>query len=178
MDVRRYKGSDCAVCDRFIGSSRICPYCGEISFVRPVHRFLRYASLVMSIVGLVFLYLFSAARDVPRIDVGDIGPRNNFARARIRGQVVGKAYVSRQSGRSSYLSFLVDDGTGELRVAAYSGVADELIAENRVPSPGRNVDVVGQITVSGGTRLRLRLQSASDLSVLPSDVAGSGRDGQ
>lgn len=156
-------GHICPSCERFIGPADICPYCNTDSAKKPVLRILRYAALLLGVVGLAFLYLMVTHRDLPVIKVGEITPMMNFAYVRVAGTVERDAYVVRKKGKVDYLSFSVDDGSGQLRVVAYRDVARALAEKGLVPERGTSVDVAGSLNVSAHGRIKLFLQDIGQL---------------
>jgi len=133
---------------------------------------LRVAALVLAVAGLVFLYLVACRRELPLVRVGDVTPLMNFAYVRVAGTVERNAYVSRKEGRVDYLSFSVDDGSGQLRVRAYGDVARRLAEKGMAPRRGMSVDVAGNLSVSGDGRIGLRLQAMEQLRFVEASPDG------
>jgi len=161
----RPRGDICPSCDRFIGTRTVCPYCDADSAKTPLMRYLRTAALCLAVVGLGLLYLMSTRREIPLTPIADITPTMNFAYIRIAGTVARAPYVSGKQGALDYLSFAVDDGTGELRVAAYREAARALEAQGRVPRRGASVDVAGSLRVPADGRRKLTLQVPGHLKI-------------
>lgn len=153
----------CPSCERFIGPATTCPYCDADSRHAPFLRRLRYAALLLAILGLAALYLMARQQAVPAVEIRAITPMMNFAFVRITGTVVREPYVSHEGDRVDYASFLISDETGDLRVAAYREVARALVDGGRLPAKGDRVDVSGVLNVSGDGQVRLRLQTARHL---------------
>ncbi|MCE9615461.1 MAG: hypothetical protein K8T26_14415 [Lentisphaerae bacterium] len=160
------RGDHCPSCERFIGPSDHCPYCGEASARAPVLRRLRAAALLLAFGGLAFLYLMVNRRDLPVVRVDAITPMMNFAYVRVVGRVVHEPRLSDREGSVDYCSFLVDDGSGALRVQAYRGAAHELAANGSLPHQGELVDVAGSLMVTADDTPRLRLQAVEQLRIL------------
>lgn len=165
----RFAGHLCPSCERYIGPADICPYCDADSAKSPVLRFLRYAALALAIVGLGFLYLMVARSEVPVIKVGEITPMMNFAYVRVAGTVDRKAFIGRKKGKVDYLSFSLNDGSGQLRVAAYRNVARTLVEKNLVPKKGVIADVTGSLSVAADGRVKLYLRAAEHLRLTAAD---------
>ncbi|MFC1498146.1 hypothetical protein ACFLS1_06720 [Verrucomicrobiota bacterium] len=157
---KRSEGAFCPGCERFIGPVDVCPYCEAGSARNPVYRILRYSALILGIVGLAFLYLMVKHRELPVVKVGDINSMMNYAYVRVCGMVEKDAYIAIRNEEVDYLSFAIDDGTGQLRVAAYRDVARELVEKNIVPRKGAFVDVTGGLRVRAQSQVKLILQSA------------------
>jgi len=160
---KQNKEAFCPSCERFIGPVDECPYCYADSARNPLLRSIRYGALVLAVAGLFFLHLMSSHSDVPLVKVSEITPMMNFALVRISGVVVKEAYVGNKKGRVDTASFTVDDGSGQIRVAAYSTLARELVEGKHLPGARAKVDVVGSLNVSAGGNLRLILRSAGDI---------------
>jgi len=161
----RLRGDFCPVCERFIGPSDTCPYCGEDSAKSSFLKHLRYAALILGMGGLGLLHFAASHSEIPVTQIEAITPMMNFAHVRIVGKVPRRAYVSRKHGEVDYLSFLVADRTGELRVTAYRDVARALVEQDRVPEKGAWVDVAGTLSIAAGGQVKLRLYTAERLSI-------------
>jgi hypothetical protein len=97
------------------------------------------------------------------VKAGDIGVSMNYALVRVAGLVRRDPYVSRRGGAVDYCSFLVDDGSGSLRVAARGDVAAALVAGGRLPVRGDRVVVDGKVQVRADGTHRLWLQTPEQL---------------
>jgi len=153
----------CPSCERFIGPVGMCPYCGSDSARPRSLKILQTAAVVLAGVGLLFLYVMARYREVPLVQIGDITPLMNYATVRVAGTVDRKPYVSKRKGKVDYVSFLVDDGTGALRVSADREVARMLVARDLLPQRGQRVDVTGRLSVTADGRQKLRIQSAGQV---------------
>lgn len=153
----------CPNCDRFIGPVSACPYCSASARRPLVLRALRVGSVVLAVLGLMALYLVVTRRQLPVVRAADITPMMNFAYVRVVGTVERDAYVVERDGTVDYLSFLVDDGTGSVRVQAQRAVAQDLVGEQRVPRAGMRVDCAGSLNVQADGKVKLRLQTAGQL---------------
>jgi len=165
IEKARPRGDFCPVCERFIGPQDECPYCGEDSAKSGLLKGLRHASLILAFLGLALLYFAAAHREIPATQIADITPMMNFAHVRVAGKVGRKPYISKRHGKVDYLSFLVEDRTGELRVAAYRDVARELVGSGRVPEKDTWVDVAGTLSVSANGQTKLRLYTVDQLRI-------------
>jgi len=161
--TRAGNGGMCPSCERYIGPVSRCPYC-DADAARPGSlRSLRIAAVVLAGAGLFFLYLMVCHRDMPLTEIGTITPLMNYATVHLSGRVGSRPYVSRQRGRVDYLSFLLDDGTGSMRVSADGRVARALVKDALIPERGRNVDVTGKINARADGKRYLRLQSPTGI---------------
>ncbi|MGQ9661723.1 MAG: OB-fold nucleic acid binding domain-containing protein [Kiritimatiellia bacterium] len=157
------KDALCPSCERFIGPVEVCPYCGCDSARGSVYRWLRRVALALACGGVGLLLIVARRSEVPTLSIGSITPRMNFASVCIRGRIVRNPYVSLRSGQPSYLSFVVNDGTGELRVVAYGKVATELVQKNLLPRSGSQIRVVGSLLISDRNSIRLRINRPNAL---------------
>ena len=156
-------GSTCAhcpACERYIGTVAVCPYCETDAVHALHHRLLRRFSLVLAVTAVALIYVRAQGVSAPRVEAASVTPMMNFAWVTVAGTVVRPPFVSREEGEGAYLSFVLDDGTGRFRVAAYREVADELIESNTIPEVGDHVRVTGSLDVAARRTPRLRLASA------------------
>jgi hypothetical protein len=154
--------ADCRSCGRFIGPVLTCPYCGAFAEGRLPLRVLRYAALAIGIAGLALLTQFARSRETPLMPLGDLTPTMNFGRVRVAGWVARAPYLATGHGRTNYLSFVLDDGTNQITVAAYERIAQTLVVRKRVPERGARVEVTGTVNVGVNGRIRLQLQDAEE----------------
>ena len=161
------RGDLCPSCERFIGPADNCPYCGEASAKSPFVRRLRYAAVALSVLGLASLFLMAAHRDLPVLQVDSITPTMNFAYVRLIGTVTRDPYVIQRNGDLDYMSFLLDDGTGRIRVQAHRETASALRDAQLVPAKGDVVDVAGSLSVAAEGARKLRIQSPQQMKILP-----------
>lgn len=164
----RRRGDACPSCERYIGPVRRCPYCGESAAPAPALRALRVSAFVLAFLGLAALFLMVRRRELPRVDVASITPMMNYAYVRVVGKIPREPYLVQRAGELDYCSFLVDDGTGVIRVQTQREAARRLAARNALPRRGAVVDVAGALNVRAGEDPRLRLQAVEHLRVLTS----------
>lgn len=173
VDKQMNPDAFCPSCERFIGPADTCPYCDCDSARKPVFRFMKYGAVLLSVAGLLFLYLMAVHSDVPLVKVSEITPMMNFGLVRIEGTVEKDAFVRKKKGIAESVSFLVDDGSGQLRVVAYSQVARMLVEKNLVPGEKQSVDVTGSLNVSADGYSKLVLRKAEELK-----MNGKGKTGK
>lgn len=155
----------CPSCNRFIGPVGTCPFC-DADARRPLSlRVLRGACVLLAVAGATFLLLMVRNRDLPLVTAAEITPVMNFACVRVAGVVEREPYVSRRGGRVDYLSFLVNDGSGCVRVAAYGETARRLIDADGLPQKGASVDVSGSLRAGANGKIRLQLQAVGQLKI-------------
>lgn len=162
--------SVCSSCGRFVGALTRCPYCGARVAKRLSVRMVRYAALLMGVVGLGLLYLMVRNREVPAIRIADIEPTMNFAYVRIIGSVSSDARVFKEGQRIRSLRFMVDDGSGEISVTAFRSQAEALVEGNRIPRRGDRVEVMGSLNVTADGEIVMRLQVPDHLKIAPAEM--------
>ncbi len=153
----------CSSCGRFVGALTRCPHCGASVHKRMSVRVTRHAALVLGVVGLILLYLMATHKELTVVKIGDIKPTMNFAAVRIIGTVSSDARIFRQAGRVKSIRFDVDDGTGEIPVAAYQAQARGLMDQKKIPRMGDHVQVSGSLSIAADERILMRLQGPSQL---------------
>ncbi len=160
------RGDLCPACTRFIGPAGECPYCGQDAAPSRALRGLRLAALVLAVAGLAALVLMAQRRELPLVAIGSITPTMNHAYVRVVGNVVRAPYTVKRHGRLEYCSFLLDDGTGTLRVQTYRDAARQLAAADALPRRGARVAVTGALHVIAAEEPRLRLHAADQMQLL------------
>ncbi len=155
----------CPSCNRYIGPADRCPYCHSDAPKPLMLRILRIGSVVLAVAGLLFLYLAVTHRELPVQKIGEITPLMNYAYVRIVGAVARDCYVGDDDGVVSYVSFVVKDDTGSIRVKAQGDVAFKLSETGRLPKRGMRVDVAGGLNVAPGKSPEMRLQAARQLLI-------------
>ncbi len=129
---------------------------------RPLRvRVLQIASLVLAVVGLILLYLYSVNRDIPTVRVAEITPTMNFAYVKIAGKVTSDAYIFKSGG----VVFNLHDGSGEIAVMGGRAQAEALENSGKLPRRGDRVEVAGSLSVSADQEVKLRMQSAEQLTL-------------
>jgi hypothetical protein len=98
------------------------------------------------------------------INAGEITPMMNFANIRVAGHVARPPYMS-GGKKAEYLSFLMEDGSGELRVTADGRVARQLIDKGLVPAKGDSVDIAGTVNISADGKMKLRILTAEKVKI-------------
>jgi DNA/RNA endonuclease YhcR with UshA esterase domain len=136
--------SHCPSCGQFVGPRGTCPHCGAHIGGRMTIRVIKIAAVVVTVVGLLFLWLLAGRATVSTVSIGQVGATTNLAYVRLEGWVPrGPSFDS----DSHTLTFWLADDTGEIYVAAYRRQAEELLASGCVPTVGDRVSVVGTLRV-------------------------------
>jgi|GEM_PF-5588897 len=163
----------CPSCGKFVGTYERCPYCGTEVKKRISLKVFKLGSLVVAVLGVLFLYLAAVNREIPELDFSKLSETMNFAFVRIEG-VVGdmpKVYYSDVNNKPNSMSFTLIKGDNVVRVMAYSAVAEKIIEANKLPIKGENVKVSGSLRVrEGGDSLLLYIQAPEHLVVEKQEV--------
>jgi hypothetical protein len=158
----------CPSCERYISSSRSCPYCDCDAYCPPALKLLRIGAALLASLGLLLLYTFSMTRPIPTVDIAELVPMMNYAVVRLTGTVATKPYVSRSdSGKADYLAFTLKNDNGrKVRVQAYNAVAQDLDNSKLPLTAGTEYHASGQLQVSADGTARLRIRRMEDLTPL------------
>lgn len=161
-----FDSTSCPSCGRYVGLVRTCRYCDCDVPVSPALRCLKVMSFVLGVGGLAMLVMMTRANDIPKVRISSINPLMDYAVVCVEGTVARKPYVSSSKGKRSCVSFVISDGSGELRVTAYREVALKMIEQGAVPSRGSSISVFGRISISRGGEPKLVLSSAQGINIL------------
>jgi DNA/RNA endonuclease YhcR with UshA esterase domain len=134
----------CPSCGRYVGPYEACPYCGARLTGRTPIRIVKIAAILLAAVGLVALWFAATCAEVPLVQIGQVGAMMNLAYVRLEGHCTRSPSYDPQS---DYLSFWIEDDTGEVRVAAYRAETRQIIERGLVPAPGDLVEVAGTLRV-------------------------------
>jgi DNA/RNA endonuclease YhcR with UshA esterase domain len=145
MDATRAPGS-CPSCGRYVGphGNEACPHCGARLTERIAIRTVKIVAILLASVGLALLWFAARRAEVSLIRIEQAGATMNMASVRVAGTCSRTPTYDPKSG---YLSFWIDDGTGEMRVSAYRAESKQIIAENRVPALGDRIEVAGTLRI-------------------------------
>ncbi len=136
--------SHCPSCGRYVGPYEACPYCGARLTGRTPIRVVKIAAIVLATVGLAVLWLAATRAEVPLIQIGQAGATMNMAYVRLEGHCTRAPTYDPES---DYLSFWIEDDTGEIRISAYRAETRRIIEQGRVPALGDLVEVAGTLRV-------------------------------
>ena len=134
----------CSSCGRYAGPYEACPYCGARLAGRMPVRVVKIAAILLATVGLVVLWFAATRAQVPLIQIAQAGATMNMAYVRLEGRCTRAPSYDPES---DYLSFWIDDGTGEIRVSAYRAETRQIIERALVPALGDVVEVAGTLRV-------------------------------
>ena len=136
------------------GPSEACPHCGaqesdgresgaQMTQRLPI-RALKIVAVVIAIVGLAGLWLVATRSEVPLVPIGQVGATMNMAYVRVAGRCTSTPTYDPEGG---YLSFWVEDETGEILVSAYRGETEQIMDQGRMPALGDLIEVAGTLRI-------------------------------
>jgi len=134
----------CPSCGRYVGPYEACPYCGAHLTRRIPIRVVKIAAILLATVGLAALWFAATRAEVPLIQIGQTGATMNMAYVRLEGHCTRAPSYDPES---DYISFWIEDDTGEIRVSAYRAETQQIIEQGRVPALGDLVEVAGTLRV-------------------------------
>jgi len=158
----------CPSCGRYVGPYEACPYCGARLAGRMPVRAVKIAAILLTTVGLVVLWFAATRAQVPLIQIAQAGATMNMAYVRLEGRCTR---VPSYNPESDYLSFWIDDGTGEIRVSAYRAETRQIIERVLVPALGDVVEVAGTLRVREDF-LALTINVPDQLTITRPDPVG------
>ncbi|MFN2272230.1 MAG: OB-fold nucleic acid binding domain-containing protein [Anaerolineae bacterium] len=158
----------CPSCGRYVGPYEACPYCGARLAGRMPVRAVKIAAILLTTVGLVVLWFAATRAQVPLIQIAQAGATMNMAYVRLEGRCTR---VPSYDPESDYLSFWIDDGTGEIRVSAYRAETRQIIERVLVPALGDVVEVAGTLRVREDF-LALTINVPDQLTITRPDPVG------
>ncbi len=136
--------NDCPSCGRYVGAHEACPYCGARLTGRAAIQTVKIAAIALATVGLVALWFAAINAETPLITIGQAGATMNMAYVRLAGRCTRAPSYDPES---DYLSFWLEDDTGEIYVMAYRAEARAIIEQGRAPALGDQVEVAGTLRV-------------------------------
>jgi DNA/RNA endonuclease YhcR with UshA esterase domain len=151
----------CPSCGRYVGPIEVCPYCGARLRGRTSVRAIKIVAILLVTVGLGALWWTARRAEVPLVRVAQIEATMNMAYVRLEGRCTRSPSYDPESG---YLSFWLEDGTGELYVSAYPAETRQIVEAGCVPALGDRVEVAGTLRVREGFP-SLTIRSPEQLSI-------------
>lgn len=147
----------CPACGRYPAGSATCEYCDADLPSADLIKTWRQVAAFCVASGLLLLWYATGGPNAELVYVSDIRPSMNHALVRVEGRIVSEPFASRQLQAPAYVSFLIDDNTGLLRVCMHGEEAARFLAAK--PAPGNRVQVVGSLQVRAGSEPRVYLRS-------------------
>ncbi len=134
----------CPSCGQYIGPHEACPYCGARQAGRTSLRAIKSVAILLATVGLALLWLAATRAEAPTVAIGQANATMNMAYVWLEGRCTRPPSYGPEG---DYLSFWIEDGTGELRVVAYRAEARQIIERGHVPALGDQIKVAGTLRV-------------------------------
>jgi len=163
-------GANCPSCGRYVGRYDVCPYCGARIKTRISIRVLFVLSLIISCVGIFFIYYAAKTSEAPTIYIQDVTGEMNYARVRIVGYAYTSSSYDDVQGRL-YFS-MVDENwtyneefkTYTIMVFAYAPTARDLVELGKAPVSGDKVEIVGTLRVRDS--ISLIINDPNDITII------------
>ncbi|HOW28233.1 MAG TPA: hypothetical protein PK876_07005 [Elusimicrobiota bacterium] len=153
----------CPTCGYFAGSLLSCPRCGARVENRITVRFVKIASIVGSVVGILILWLAAHLKEPKLITIASIDERMNGAYVKVVGKIV--AYM--EDAPKNTLKLRVDDGSGQLTIHAFNKLAIfKKIHEKQPPEMGDTIEVAGTVSETQKFGIAMFLPVPERLKVL------------
>ncbi|MCX7005212.1 MAG: hypothetical protein NTV22_18335, partial [bacterium] len=108
---------------------------------------MRYAALLVALVGMVCLHLMAMYRDVPATTIGAITPNMNYAYKSVTGRATQAPRFYEENGKLTGVQLTIADDSGELRVRGFKPVAEALRQRGVQIRKGDKVKVAGTLRV-------------------------------
>ena len=145
----------CPACGRYAGNTLVCEYCDTELPAADLVRWCRQLAALSAVLGLLFLLWSSRERKVPRVSAGDIKPTMNNAIVEVTGRIASRPHVSKASDQAAYVSFLLRDDSGNIRVCLQGAGADAFCRNDAVMQEGAAIAAVGVLQVRAGREPRI-----------------------
>ncbi|MEW6557178.1 MAG: OB-fold nucleic acid binding domain-containing protein [Elusimicrobiota bacterium] len=135
----------CPTCGYFAGSLLTCPRCGARVEKRISVKFVKIASIIGSILGVILLWYAAHLKQPKQIHIEDIDERMSGAYIKVVGKVV--SYVEDTTKNS--LKIKLDDGTGQINIYGFNKLAQfKKIHKDNLPELGDLVEIAGTVSES------------------------------
>jgi len=162
-------GVVCPSCGRFVGAHDRCPFCGTGMQKRMPMSVMRYAALLVALVGMVCLHLMAMYRDVPVTTIGAITPNMNYAYKSVTGRATQAPRFYEENGKLTGVQLTIADDSGELRVRGFKPVAEALRQRGVQIRKGDKVKVAGTLRVIEDN-VSMMLQVPEHLEILDTEA--------
>lgn len=162
----------CPACERYIGDATVCPYCDADTKQGPRLRRFRILAVLMLLIGATGMLLVDDTAPPALTPVGSIGPDFGRRYARVTGRVVRQPYIVEHDDQVTYLSFVLEDDTGRIRIQVDESVAQALKAADTLPWEGSVLNAQGWLKLSPDGKVKLQVRSIDHIEFLTRRVPG------
>ena len=137
----------CPCCGRFTGRASLCEYCDSDLPEGSLLRHCRRWCGILAVAALAMLWAKSGEQPIKRIDAEDITPAMNHALVRLLGKIESKPYAKDGGTGVDYVSFVLRDGRGSVRVCLQGEDAAEVASPASGAGKGSKIEAVGVLQV-------------------------------
>ena len=116
----------CPSCERFIGTHEVCPYCETDSARQISGNLVRMVSLCLTLLALVGIHFAAKQNNPPLVKVASIEKKMSFGWIEVRGRLVKKPEVIYRGDKVEYISLLIDDGSGKIKMISSGNNVDKV----------------------------------------------------
>lgn len=120
---------------------------------------LRTGLFVISVISLILISLRVSFRDPPLVRIGEIQPFMSLSTVRVEGRLESDARLLRDGG----VFYRITDGSGHLPIFLSQ------LPVAPLPSAGSRIVVEGVLGLGTGSALRMNVQSAEQISIMPEE---------
>lgn len=130
---------------------------------------MRYAALLVALVGMVCLHLMAMYREVPVTTIGAITPNMNYAYKSVTGRATQAPRFYEENGKLTGVQLTIADDSGELRVRGFKPVAEALRQRGVQIRKGDRIKVAGTLRVIEDN-VSMMLQVPEHLEILDTEA--------
>ncbi len=143
--------------------AKICPYCTADVKNRVRIKVIYVLALTLIIVSASYAIFAYTQSGVEITKIRNLTINENYNFIHVRGTVVSYPRTYDSNYGVTQLSFMVDDGTGQITIKIYRDLIPTVVKEHKVPGIGDVVDAQG--TFSYGRKKSLTINNADFLNV-------------
>ncbi len=156
----------CPACERYIDTATVCPYCDADTKQAPRFRRFRILALVMLLAGATGMLLVDDKDPHAITPIGSIGPDFSHHYAHVSGRVVRPPYIVEEEDVISYLSFMLEDETGRMRIQIDASTAQALRDADTLPWEGSALNAQGWLKLAPDGEVKLQVRHRKHITFL------------
>ena len=137
----------------------------------PLMRLLRKLAVLLILLGICGLFFATRPYTPPLTDIGEITPGMTYRYVHVTGRVTAPPYIVTDENRITYMSFLLEDPTGHIRVQLSPATAQALAESDDMPWEGAVLNVSGALKLSPEHQIKLRVHRRDQIEALTRKVA-------